>query len=179
MTSTPKEKPSTSARESSAETKVKVTVSYPSKTINKTLAPEFEAIGKAIVHGPPSRIAKAILKCKAIRTEVIQQVLRVVSSEVNDLCSRKNPSLLRKTGKDDLVKYDMQKLCNEWKERAPVFYSFLLTCSTSKPNINIDWFPSVALSGSILLKQRKNHMSATASILGILTKTRSIEVLCI
>jgi len=53
--------------------KVKLTVEYPSKTVNKTLSSEFEALGKAIIHGPPSRIAKAILKCKEIRTEVLTQ----------------------------------------------------------------------------------------------------------
>ena len=141
ITSTPKTKPS-SEKDSLTETKVKLTVEHPSKTINKTLTRESKAIGNAIIHGPPSRTAKAVLKCKAIKTQVIEQVLRVVSSEVSGLCSKKNPL----SCKDDLVKYYMQKLCEEWKERAPVFYAFLLTCSTSKPNVNIKWFPSLALS---------------------------------
>ncbi len=152
------------------KTTVTITVEYPSKTVKKTLTSEFEAIGKAIIHGPPSRIAKAVLKCKAIRTPVID-------NEVDNLCSKKNPSLLRKNEKDDLINYDMLKLCEEWKRRAPVFYAFLLTCSTSKRNMHHStWFPSIALSGSILLKQRNNHMSATASVIGLLLKTKSIEV---
>jgi len=156
----------------------KIVVEYPSKTINKTLSGDLESLGKALAHGPPSRIAKAILKSKTLRTEVISQVLRVVSSEVNHLCSRRNPSLLRKTCKDDLLNFDMRKLCEEWKERAPVFYAFLLTCTCcSTKSTTRKWVPSIAISGSVLLKQRNNHMNATASILGILIKTGSLEVI--
>lgn len=167
--STPKQRPT--------ETKVKLVVEYPSKTFNKSLDPDLEALGKALAHGPPSRIAKAAIKCRSIQKQLIEQVLRIVSGEVNSLCSRKNPSLLRKSGKEDLQNYDMEKLCDEWKDRAPVFYSFLLTSCTSKSSKHVKWFPSVALAGSILLKQRNNHMSATASVMGILAKTRSIEVI--
>ena len=59
------------------ETKAKVVVEYPSKTVNKTLSGDTEPVVKALAHGPPSRVAKTILKCKSLRTEVISQVLRV------------------------------------------------------------------------------------------------------
>ena len=160
------------------ETVTKVVVEYPSKTVNKTLSGDMEPIVKALAHGPPSRIAKTVLKCKTLRTEIICQVLRIVASEMNQLCSKKNPSILRKTSKDDLINFDMEKLRDEWKERAPVFYSFLLTCSSSKnTSTTANWFPSIAVAGSVLLKQRNSHMNASASALGILIKTGSIEVI--
>jgi len=175
VTSSPKAKQSNQPK---SETKTKVVVEYPSKTVNKTLSGDMEPIVKALAHGPPSRVAKTILKCKSLQKEVTSQVLRVVSSEVNQLCSRKNPSILRKTSKDDLINFDMTKLCDEWKERAPVFYAFLLTCCSSKSTTSTaKWFPRIAISGSILLKQRNSHMSATASVLGILIKTGSMEVI--
>ena len=178
FTSTPVTKPSPKKNSlNKTNTNVTITVEYPSKTVNKTLTSEFEAIVKAIVHGPPSRIAKAVFKCKSIRTIVIEQVLRAVSNEVDNLCSKRDPSLLRKNEKDDLINYDMLKLCEEWKRRAPIFYAFLLTCSTSKRHMHHStWFPSIAVSGSILLKQRNNHMSATAIVIGLVLKTKSIEV---
>lgn len=169
ITSTPKPKKQVS-------TNATITVEYPSKTVNKKLSSDLEPVGKALAHGPPSRIAKAILKSKTLRKEVIAQVLRAVSTEVSQLCSRKNPSLLRKTSKDDLLNFELSKLCDEWKERAPTFYAFLLTCCSTKRTIH-DSLPSVAVSGSILLKQRNNHMSATGNILGILIKTGSIQVM--
>ena len=156
--------------------KVNVSVEYPSKTFNKQLPSEYEAIGKALVHGTPKRIANAVMKCKPISKFVVENVLCTVSTEVNSLCSRKNPSLLRKTGKQDLIKYSMQTLCLEWKTRSSIFYAFLMTVALSRNNKQSHWLPSVALAGSILLKQRNSHMSATGAVIGILLKTGSIEV---
>ena len=41
---------------------------------------------------------------------------------------------LRKTGKQDLIKYSMQALCLEWQTRSPVFYAFLMTVALSRSN---------------------------------------------
>ena len=38
------------------------------------------------------------------------------------------------------------------------------------------WLPSAVVAGSVLLKQRNQEMNATASVLGVLLKTGSIEV---
>ena len=40
------------------------------------------------------------------------------------LCSQKNSSLLRKTSKEDLIKFKLESLGEEWKTRAPLFHSF-------------------------------------------------------
>ena len=157
-------------------TNVNISVQYPSKTVNKQIPSEYESIGKALVHGTPKRIANAVMKCKPISKFVLEKVLRTVSTEVNSLCSRKNPSMLRKTGKQDLIKYSMQTLCLEWHTRSPVFYAFLMTVALSRSNKQSNWLPSVALAGSILLKQRNSQMSATGAVIGILLKTGSIEV---
>ena len=85
VTSSPKIKQTNQQKN---ETKTKVVVEYPSKTVNKTLSGDMEPIVKALADGPPSRIAKTVLKCKTL-------VLRVVASEMNELCSKKNPSILR------------------------------------------------------------------------------------
>ena len=81
--------------------------------MHKTLSGDMEPIVKALAHGPPSRIAKTVLKCKTLRTEIISQVLPIVASEMNELCSKKNPAILRKTSKDDLINFDMKILCDE------------------------------------------------------------------
>ena len=155
---------------------VKISIQYRSKPLNKRLPSDYESIGKALVYGPPERIAKAVVKCKLLTKRVLQSVLRLLSSEVCGLCSRSNPSLLRKCDKDDLIKLDFQSLCEEWKGRAPIFYSFLMTCCSVQLSRDESWFPSMAVAGSVLLKQRNSQMNALASVLGILIKTRSIEV---
>ncbi|KAK3748334.1 hypothetical protein QZH41_016897, partial [Actinostola sp. cb2023] len=124
---------------------VKLSVHYDSKTVNKTLPKEYELLGKALAHGPPQRIAKAILNYLTLKKLVIEKVLRLVCSEASDLCSRKEPSLLRKTGKSDIVNFSFQSLCEEWKTKAPIFYAFLRTVARSK---NATWLPSVAVAVS-------------------------------
>ena len=155
---------------------VNITVKYPSKTVSKTVDHIYKTLGKALLYGPPSRIATAVMKCAPVRKLVIEKVLNIVSKEVGELCSRKNPSILRQTKKDDLVKLSLDQLCEEWKRRAPLFYSILVTSSATKSSRNTSWLASVAVSGSILLKQRNGEMSATAYVLGILLKSRSTEV---
>lgn len=56
------------------------------------------------------------------------------------------------------------------------FYSFLLTTCINKRTKDSTWFGSLALAGSILLKQKNAEMSATASLMGVLLKSKSIEV---
>ena len=130
LTSTPVAKDDAPFRSSNAATftSVDVTIKYPSKTVNRTLAKDYEAIAKALTFGPPQRLAKAVLKCKLLSTHVIESVLNLLSNEVSGLCSRKTPSLLRKCGKEDLANFKFQSLCYEWRERSPLFFSFLMTC---------------------------------------------------
>lgn len=156
---------------------VKVTVRYPSKEVNKILNQCYVPLGKSLADGSPSRIAKAIMNCEPLRISVIEKVLNLVSLETTALCSRNHPSLLKKTTKEDLINFDLQCLCKEWQEKAPVFYSFLLACCESnRRKAAVSWFGSVAIAGSILLKQRDPSMSATSIVMAILLKTRSIEV---
>ena len=96
--------------------------------------------------------------------------------EVLGLCSKNNPSLLRKSSKDGLTEFDLKRVCEEWKVRAPLFYSFLMTSATNKRTKASSWLGSVAVAGSVLLEQRSEKMDATSSVLGIMLKTKSIEV---
>ena len=157
------------------ETKVHLTVEYASKTIRKELKDDYAVLGKAVVHGSPQRIARAVLKNEKLKKFIIEKVLQLMALQVNGLCSRKHPSLLRAATKEGLAEFDLKKLCFEWKERAPIFYAFLMTCASSKGNNNPEWFPSVSVAGSILLKQRNSHMSCCASIMGIMLKSSSLE----
>ena len=175
LTSTPIVTKTTSNHLNASETSTSVKVQYPSKTLNKSLTGNYQAIGKALAHGVPSQIANAIMKDPTLRKHVVEKTLKTLSKEVSDLCSKKNPSLLRKSTKDDLVNFDLQNLCNEWQHRAPLFYSFLMTSAVNKRTKHCSWFSSVALAGSVLLKQKSEKMDATASMVGVLLKSKSVE----
>ena len=159
-----------------SETSVHLTVKYPSKPIHKELKDDYAAIGKAIVYGSPQRIARAVLKNEALKKCIVEKVLQLMTLQLNGLCSRRQPSMLRANTKEGITQFDFKKLCFEWKERAPIFYAFLMTCASTKKQNNPDWLPSVSVAGSILLKQRNPHMNGCAAILGILLKSNSLEV---
>ena len=111
---------------------VKVSFKYPSKHVNKTLSS---------AHGVPSQIAGTIMNCQPLRQHVIKKVLKGAG-----LCSKSNPSMLRKTEKADGENFDFERLCNEWREKAPVFYAFLLTSCINKITKSNTWFGSLALA---------------------------------
>ena len=166
--STPKTPREISER-SITETKVYLFVEYPSKTVRKELNDDLAVLGKAIASGFEQRIAKAILKNVNFKKIVVEKVLQLMTSQINGICSRKQPSMLRANTKEEIVNFDFEKLCLEWKERAPIFYAFLMTCATTtRKEIAPEWLPSIAVAGSILLKQRNSHMNGCATVLGIL-----------
>lgn len=116
-----------------------------------------------------------MLKNTTLKNIVVDKVLQLLTVQLNGLCSRKQPSMLRANTKEEIVNFDLEKVCLEWKERAPIFYAFLMTCASTRKEKAPEWFPSIAVAGSILLKQRNSHMSC-ATVFGILIKSRSLEV---
>ena len=51
-----------------------------------------------------------------------------------------------------------------------------MTCCVSTSKRDVKWLPSAAVARSVLLKQCNSQMNATASVLGVLIKTGSMEV---
>ena len=181
LTSTPRSKPvvqepqEVSGKESS-ETQVHISVTYPcGKTYKRELENHLAVIGKAIVHGPQQRIASAVLKSDTLKQMVVEKVLKLMTVQLNELCSRKRPSIFRANTKEEIVNFDFARACQELKARAPIFYAFLMTSACVKKETP-DWLPSVEVAGSVLLKQRNSHMNACATVIGILLKSRSLEV---
>ena len=168
--------PSVSSADPKENTQLRLSVQYPSKKLNRTLSGTYQNVGKAVAHGVPSRIATAVMNCPPVRDHVVEKVMKAVSKEVTGLCSKTKPSLLRKKGKEDLTKFDLENVCKEWRERAPLFYSFLLTSAANKNTKSCLWLGSVSLARSVLLKQRNREMSATGEVMGVLLKSKAVEV---
>ena len=106
--------------------------------------------------------------------------LRELSRECAELTSKKNPSILRKTTTDDIRKFELRKVCEGLKNRAPLYYSMLLTSavpSRKKDMISSpDFFPSVAVAGSILLRERCMFLNATQIMVSLVLKFSAIQV---
>ena len=105
---------------------------------------DLARILKAILHQNPKGISNIVAKLKSLREKVIDCLLQLIKTEIDGLCSVKNPSILRKTTK------------KERAERAPIFYLFLHACCSKCKGTakDFEWFPAMAVAGSVLLKQR-------------------------
>ena len=87
---------------------------------------------------------------------MLKLFLKEVAKECTGIVSRKKPSLLRKTSAADMKELSFQKACFELKERSPLFYSVLMTAAipSGEGNAEVEkWLSSVAVAGSVLLKQ--------------------------
>ena len=127
LTSTPSCSSANFSGNSREETQqVRLSVQYPSKSLKKTLHGSYQNVGKALAHGVPLRIATALMNCLPVRNHILGKVMKVVSNEVTGLSSKANPSILRKTGKKDLEKFDVQYCAKEMQAKFGVFLSFIL-----------------------------------------------------
>ena len=65
----------------SDSTLVKLHVHYPHKNVNKTLVGSYQTLGKALAHGVPSQIAKAVMNCPTVQIHVVCSLIKVVSKD--------------------------------------------------------------------------------------------------
>ena len=151
--------------------KVSITVEFPSKTVRKELSAELSSLGKALVFGPDDRIARAVMKNPILNRSVANLVLKKLGEELNGVCARKNPSVLRKSAKDYILNFSLEKVC---QERTPLFYGVLMTYANVKKETT--WPPSIVVATSVLLKQRNTHMNTFATVVSLTVKNRSTEV---
>ena len=169
--------------EQKQETRIRICVDYPSKPVRKELKSDLHVLAKAMVDGNHQRIAGAALKIDGVKELVIEKVIKLMTLQVDELCSKHRPSMLRTTSRDmndEAKTFDYKKVCSEWKERAPIFHAFLTACAAiknSKKKNSLECLPGVAVAGTVLLKQRNTQMNAGfAKILGFLIRSKSLEV---
>lgn len=118
----------------------------------------------------------ALFSKKVIRDALVNKIKGTVIAECKDLCSVKNPSLLRKSSPVGLKEFTESAHVAELSDRAPVLYS-LLSAAAGKAtdgkagDQNVEkatgengdkTAPAVSIAASVLLKTRCPQMSAQA-----------------
>ena len=126
-------------------------------------------------------IARAAFRIKDLRTEMLKLFLKEISKECCEIISTKSPSLLRKNSASDMQDLSLQKVCIELKARSPLLYSVMMTAAipvrNQKHSLGSDkWLPSVAVAGSVLLKQRSRNMNAVQLMVTTLIKYTGFHV---
>ena len=148
----------------------------------RILKDNFASIGKMLIRGTYAQIANAIFKTKQLRVELIKLMLKQLSRECANFTSKKFPSILRKTSTNDILKFRLEKVCQELKERAPLYYSLLVTCASpsgrklTESDSAKDFIPSVAVAGSILLRGRCKFLNATQVMIAMILKFSGMQV---
>ena len=104
---------SSNADSQEKETSVHLTVKCAIKPVHKELKDDYAAISKPIVYGPPQRIARAASKNDTLKKCIVEKVLQLVTLQLNGLCSRRQPSMLRANTKEGITQFDFKKLCLE------------------------------------------------------------------
>ena len=97
------------------------------------------------------------------------------------MCSKKNPSILRKTSKEDIVNLSLTKLDGELKERTPLLRSVLMAASVRKSSLEIChlyWMPAVCMASSICLKNRSPYMTVVDQSLNTIFIQHSGLMVC-
>ena len=149
-------------------TYVNVKVAWPCKTVEKSLHPDLESLGKMLVRGTFNQIANAAWRSKHIRKHLTVYMLQEIDKECSNLCSRKNPSCLRSPSKQKMLDFSFERENEELEKRAPLFYSVLVAggCNNNKTE-KCSWIPAVGMAASVLLRNRSPYMNAVRLMLGI------------
>ena len=139
----------------------------------------MEPIGKAMLRGTYQQMAHKIWQHKIIKVELMKYVIRATAAKCAELCSTKNISMARRCGSEDMLKFQPQALCKQCMEKAPLFYTILLSCALStrrKDTKTVTWLPSVAMAGSILLCERSKGMDAMQLLVITIIKSSGSQV---
>ena len=112
------------ARQNNRDMKGKVLL--PKSLLSRSKFSGLESIGKMLCRGTYTQVANPAWCCSKVREHIIRLFLKESVRECLAMCSKKNPSILRKTSKEDIVNFSLTKLENELKERTPLLRSVLM-----------------------------------------------------
>lgn len=144
---------------------VSIRVKWPSKDKERKLPEDLESLGKMLARGTYKQISNAVWKNASLKKEITKLLLKDVEKECSQLCSKKNPSCLRKTSKEDMLSFSMETLTVEIKDRAPLLYSLLSAAAVNPKSKAKNPSPQVecgaiGMAAAICLRNRSKFMIA-------------------
>ena len=115
----------------------------------------------------------------AFKKGTVKRVLADLRKEMIGLCSKKNPSKCRPSSPSALVDLTIEDIITEWSTRAPIFYAFLVTAGVPPRRADVDsvkTLPSIAVAGSVLLRERCKEMNALQHLISLIIKFSPYQV---
>ena len=92
------------------------------------------------------------------------------------MCSRKDPSLLRKMSKSEILEFNFESLGEELNRRAPLFYGILRTASLKNLSGDKSWLPPVGMAAAVCLKNRSAQMTTVQLLVSIILQHSGLTV---
>ena len=159
-------------------TPVYVRAEWESGEREKQLPQNMCSLGKMLVRGTFKQIASAAWVCADLRPHLVKELLKTVHTECAFLCSRKEPSILRRTSKADILDFSFENLGNELQKRVPLFFSVLRAASLKKAAKESDfsWLPPVCMAAAVLLKNRSGYMTSVQLLVSIILQHCGLTV---
>ena len=102
-------------------------------------------------------VGSLILSHPELQDDIRKKLCTTIQEEIRFMSLKSSNSILRKTNFEDLEFFSIQVILDEWKEKAPTFYQFLLACISNpsqqrnKHKKNDALLPGLVSAGSKLL----------------------------
>ena len=99
---------------------VTVTINWPSSERSKQIPEDLHRVCKKLVGRRYDNLAAAVWKHDELRKHIIKLFLKELNRECEKICQIKEPSILRKTRKGDMLNSLMMNLKKKWRNE-PLF----------------------------------------------------------
>ncbi|XP_077869540.1 uncharacterized protein LOC144361233 [Saccoglossus kowalevskii] len=168
--------------------RIQIVVKYDSQIKTKIVSNEdMQSMCKAVVGNRNlESVVKKLYKNTTMKCKLQKLVVKDLATQCQQLCSKKAPSLLRKTTPEDLLHINWKNLISEWKQRTPLLYD-VLEAIAAKDYAQTKYDPEVhhaviGFHGAGLLHERNQNMSRVHYAIGMLldhggTKNETISIM--
>ncbi|XP_074645080.1 uncharacterized protein LOC141901619 [Tubulanus polymorphus] len=147
-------------------TKVTVTVAYPSQT--RRFVPvekELKTFLMNLVARKPRHVLVASI-VNMYKSEIFELMLRHLNQDIISLCAMDPPSVLQSPDVTNLLDFKPDIIINEWEERAKLFVNILRTVVYGNTT-SYQKEKEMAMAGSIMLFSRNRKLSAMQRFVGL------------
>ena len=158
---------------------VKLIVHWPSGVKTRMLSDDLIPLGKSLVNGSFKQIAAAAWKSEGLRNALLAVLKKEVQKECTYLCSRKVPSCLRQTSKEEMLQFSLGKVEEELELKAPILKAVLKAASVPKSKEDADeskWLPATTMAAAVLLKNRSPYMTAVQLLITVIIQHSGLMV---
>ena len=109
--------------------------------------------------GVPSNITTVLASIDSLNRSFKENVLYELNKECKKLCTKNEPSELRKNCFNDMAAFDWKNLASEMSNRCPFLLDLLLTVMKKTKEDHTDILPRLGLCCSILMQTRNRELS--------------------